>query len=54
MENKKRFYLEIEYDEFTDEEYEELEDMLMEVTDSITRYSNVRSAEIIPIGNLKD
>lgn len=46
----KRFYLEIEYDFYSDEEEEDLEQMLEEVNDTCIDYTNVKRVEILPIG----
>lgn len=47
---KKRFYLEIEYGFYSDEEEEELNEMIDEIVDNCMDYTNVESVEILPIG----
>lgn len=47
---KKRLYLEINYDFYSDEEEQELNEMLDEIADTCMEYTNVKSVEILPIG----
>lgn len=47
---KKRFYLEIEYGFYSDEEEEELNEMMDGIVDNCIDYTNVKSVEILPIG----
>lgn len=47
---KKRFYLEIDYSFYSDEEEEELNEMLDEIAETCMEYTNVKSVEILPIG----
>lgn len=47
---KKRFYLEIDYSFYSDEEEEELNEMLDEIADTCMDYTNVKFVEILPIG----
>lgn len=48
--NMKRFYLEINYSFYGEEEQEELEEMLEAIIDKCMDYSSVKKVEILPIG----
>lgn len=47
---KKRFYLEIDYSFYSDEEEEELNEMLDEIADTCMDYTNVKSVDIFYVG----
>lgn len=46
----KRFYLEIEYGFYGEEEQEELEEILEKISDTCMDYTNVKATTILPIG----
>lgn len=48
--NKKRLYIEINYDFYSDEEEEDLEKMIEEIADVCIDYTNVSGVTILPIG----
>ena len=48
--NKKRFYLEINYSFYGEDEEEELEEMLEKISDVCIDSTSVKSVTILPIG----
>lgn len=47
---KKRFYLEINYDFYSDEEEQELKEIKNEIADVILDFTNVKSVDIFYVG----